>query len=303
MQAKRLTVITNDNDSEYISFLLHEAGSLGEQIVSYSDIQSILNDKSRWDYAENALFTKSEEVKVIAYFDSSTTVAAIDEIMRQVKSEVFGELKNIAYAVDLCVTEDDEWKRGFQPIEIDDIAVVPEWLEYATAKTVVKINPGLGFGTGYHETTSMCLELIQKSKPKGKDIIDFGCGSGILGIAGLLLGAKNCTFIDNDEQAICSANNNCVLNGIQNPRTILLDVNNGFHETADLVVANICADVLLNIVDTLVSVVKPNGTLIISGIIDDRVNEILEAYEKGAFKRCAKLSKGEWHAFSFKRIR
>lgn len=302
MQAKRLTVITNDNDSEYISFLLHEAGSLGEQIVSYSDIQSILNDKSRWDYAENALFTKSDEVKVIAYFDSSTTDAAINEIMSRVKSENFGELKSVSYTIDLCVTDNDEWKRGFTPIEIADIAVVPEWLDYDTDKTTVKINPGLGFGTGYHETTSMCLELIQESKPKGKDIIDFGCGSGILGIAGLLLGAKSCTFIDNDEQAIDSANENCALNGIQNPRTVLLDVNKGFHETADLVLANICADVLLNIVSTLAKVVKLNGTLILSGIIDDRANEVLQAYEKGGFKNCAKLSKGEWHAFSFVRI-
>lgn len=300
MEAKRLIVNTNDNDSEYISYLLHEAGSLGEQIMSYADIQNVLDDKSRWDYAEQALFTKTDEVKVIAYFDISTPDKEIYDIMKAIKDESFGELSKVTFSVDLCVTEDDGWKRDFTPIEIGKLVVLPEWLEFETDKTIVKINPGLGFGTGYHETTSMCLDMLQSINLQDKKVFDFGCGSGILGIASIRLGASDCKFIDNDEQAIESTIDNCALNQINDPNTVLLDVNKGFDECADIVVANICADVLINVVNVMKSAVKSGGVLILSGIIESRANDVLSAYKDGFELKLTKTLSG-WCAYMFER--
>lgn len=187
--------------------------------------------------------------------------------------------------LDLELLEDREWERAwldnFQPIRFGRrLWICPTGKQVTEEDAiVVSLDPGLAFGTGTHPTTALCLEWLDSMKLGGKTIIDYGCGSGILAIAALKLGAARAIAIDHDPQAILATRNNAANNQVADRLEAWL-VDDFEQQQGDIVIANILANILIELAPHLVSLVRPNGRLILSGILQDQAKEVAHAYER-----------------------
>lgn len=182
------------------------------------------------------------------------------------------------------------WRRGIGPIRVGALLVLAPWLEEAAAEnsTVVRIEPGMGFGTGDHATTRACLALLQRNLRRGASVLDFGCGSGILALAAMKLGAGRAVGIDHEAAALDNARANAALN------RVTVDLRLGDRppagETFDLVVANIQASILLPHLAALTAARAPGGALILSGLLaEDRFEERIAA--------SAIIADGPWRTY------
>jgi ribosomal protein L11 methyltransferase len=175
-----------------------------------------------------------------------------------------------------------EWKKHFKPIACSDgkLWICPSWIEAPLPDAVnLRLDPGLAFGTGSHPTTMLCLNWLEKQTLKGKTLIDFGCGSGILGIAALLLGAEKVWAIDNDPQALLASRDNAQRNDIEDERFItLLPEQIPPNAKADIMVANILAKPLIDLAPQISKLTLNNGQLCLSGILSHQVDQVSAAY-------------------------
>lgn len=195
------------------------------------------------------------------------------------------------------------WRKHFRPIHIGSrVVVVPEWIKYEKQpqEVTVRLDSNMAFGTGEHETTSMCLELLQEYLTPECVCLDVGCGSGILGISAVLLGAESAYLTDIDPVATDSAEHNCVLNGVADRCTVKrTDLVGETEIAADIALANITAEVLCRLAPTLPAHVKSGGTLILSGIIKEKLEGVLQAFAAVGFNHIKTINKGEWYAVAF----
>lgn len=183
---------------------------------------------------------------------------------------------------------ENEWKKHFKPFEIGKIAIVPYWEQYEHSKKFI-INPGQLFGTGFHESTASCIKEAQNINLKNKKILDIGCGTGILGLISLMLGAENATFIDIEPSAKIIVAENANLNNLTNPTIIVGDILTEPEileklQTYDVIFLNIVADVIIKMLPIVKTLMKENAILICAGIIKERKGDVLEAMEKESFK-------------------
>ncbi len=297
MKFKKITVTCSTIASDDVAYALHESGSMGEVFDDYNNVRQVLDEK-RWDYADAALFNAVDGCYVSGYFDMEADEQAIKNRLSSLGDD-FSILKIDTEIIDSDEWE-NEWKKYYKPFNIGKIVIVPEWINYnAVGSDIpVKLNPGLAFGTGMHETTSMCIDLMQKIKLNGMRVLDFGCGSGILGVCATALGADSVVFADNDEQAISATKYNCSINNIADPEVFCKDVRE-MSEPADVVIANITADVLCGVEPIIKASLKAGGYVIISGIISDKVDSVKSEYLKD-FTLIEHEQKNEWSAFLFK---
>ena len=301
MKFKKFTVNCSSEDSETIAYALHECGSLGEVFDDYNDVKTVLEEK-RWDYADAALFNATDKCSVSGFFSCESLddplIAKINDLLQSMGINLRN--LNLEIAEIDSVEWENEWKKYYKPFHLGDVVIIPAWIDYKPTggDIPVYLNPGLAFGTGTHETTSMCVELMQKLSVKGKRVLDFGCGSGILGICADRLGASYVLYADNDEQAITATAYNCKINNIFNPVLIQDDVRK-IKEPADIVIANITADVLIAVEPIIKSALSKGGHAIISGIISAKADEVQAVYSKD-FSLVACERKNEWSAFIFK---
>jgi len=192
------------------------------------------------------------------------------------------------------------WKRFYSPIELERVVIVPSWQSYSTDKAVVKINPGMAFGTGEHESTKMCLTLLEKAAVAGNIVSDIGCGSGILGIASIMLGASSCYFSDIDSEALNNMRENAVLNGVLEKATIKkASLLSGAPTNSDLILANLTADILIRLTAELPAHINGNTIIIVSGIILERESDVLNAFAKIGLDPKDRLTLNDWVAFRF----
>ena len=196
------------------------------------------------------------------------------------------------------------WKKFFHSFEIGDrLAVVPQWEDYDNKKSrsVLKINPGVAFGTGTHATTSLCLELLDRYTAKDSNLLDIGCGSGILSIAGVLLGSKSAVGVDIDEASVKVARENAKMNGVQNSiEYIHGDLAEKVSGKFDIICANIVADVIIRLLSNVADFMHKDSILIASGIIDTRADDVKKAFSDYGFTIVDELTKDNWYAFSIK---
>jgi ribosomal protein L11 methyltransferase len=197
----------------------------------------------------------------------------------------------------------DVWKKHFRPIKLGAIVVVPEWIDYEPQENekIVLLDSNMAFGTGEHETTSMCVELMQDYIAPESVCIDVGCGSGILGISALKLGAGKAYLTDIDPIAVESALHNCKLNGVA--ENAVVAHSNLLDDTAvqgDIMMANITGEVLKMLAPSIPKNLKPDGVLILSGIIESRLEMVKTAYEGVGMKVVYEKRKGEWFALILK---
>lgn len=215
--------------------------------------------------------------------------------------EQFSEKLGIAIKTSLTKKKNEDWinkyKDSINPIEVASFYIRPEWVEKKEHLIDIIINPALAFGSGHHETTYSCLTAIDKYIQKSDTLLDVGCGSGILSIAAQKKGAS-VDICDTDEVAILSAKENFTLNSATIHQSWIGSVNNA-QQKYNVVIANIIADVILIINKDLKSAIKPNGILILSGIIDKYLHEVEEKFSD--FTTLEKIEKGEWHTLVLQR--
>ncbi|MDE6189227.1 MAG: 50S ribosomal protein L11 methyltransferase [Clostridia bacterium] len=307
MKFYEVTVETTTEASELVAEILTDEGSDGVGIYDGKDLADISGSEVVWDYIEEHLTQDDGKVLVKGYFNTENfdkTRKKIDKRLKFLKENCPFEYGSLEVSVGTVDDNDwvESWKENFRPIKTGKITIVPEWIEYAPeeGKNIVKIDPGMAFGTGEHESTKLCLLLLQSLELEGKSVVDVGTGSGILALAAARLGAKKVEAYDIDENAVKSAKENCKLNALQSKVKIeqanLLDKSSGKFNVA---LANITADVLISLSASLGNFLKDDGVIITSGIILKREEDVKEAFENAGFKLSARASMGEWVAMRF----
>ena len=191
------------------------------------------------------------------------------------------------------------WKTHFSILPIlDKLVIKPVWqeLDDKDDRIVINLDPGMAFGTGHHPTTRMCLEELSRQELTGKSILDIGSGSGILSIAAVKLGALSCIGIDIDENAIDSALNNIEMNGVSENITLQTGVLDDLDSTFkyDVIVANITAQIIINLVPSISSYLKPNGIVITSGILSELFPEVENTFNQLGFECSSLINSGDW---------
>ncbi|MBQ7830833.1 MAG: 50S ribosomal protein L11 methyltransferase, partial [Clostridia bacterium] len=249
---------------------------------------------------------KPSDVLVKCYVAEDIAAETLPAILRDVQDAKersegfvpFGTLEDTKRTVD---GDDwiDVWKKHFRPIHLGKIVVVPEWIDYVPAmgKQVVLLDSNMAFGTGEHETTSMCVELMQEYITPASVCIDVGCGSGILGISAIKLGAGKAYLTDIDSKAVESSLHNSQLNGVAE-KTVVAHSNllENTDVQGDIMMANITGEVLKMLAPSIPKNLKKDGVLILSGIIESRLAMVKEAYEAVGMQVILERRKGEWFA-------
>lgn len=190
--------------------------------------------------------------------------------------------------MELEVLEDQVWERAwmdhFQPIRFGDrLWICPTGKQVdADDSVVIRLDPGLAFGTGTHPTTALCLEWLDSADIQGKTLVDYGCGSGILAIAALKLGAAQVIAVDHDPQAIIATNNNAKQNGVSD-RLLAVSSEDFQPQQVDIVMANILANILIELEPLISRLVQPAGELLLSGILHDQAPQVISAYNEFSF--------------------
>lgn len=256
----------------------------GIYIEDYSSLEEEVLEIAKIDLIDEELLAKNRETARIHIYISPEDNPA--EATAFLEERFRAENINFKILTDKCDVEAclDNWKKYFYPIEIGEkLLVRPVWREDYDPKgrTILHLEPGIAFGTGTHETTRLCLEALEKYVSDGAAVLDVGCGSGILAVASLLLGAKSAIGIDIDELAVKSSIENAERNGVSDRYTAihgnLADEVTG---TYDIITANIVADAIIMLSGDIEKHMHKDTVYIMSGIIDSRLEDVLSALPK-----------------------
>ncbi|MCE4044592.1 50S ribosomal protein L11 methyltransferase [Lysinibacillus fusiformis] len=293
MKWSELSIHTKNEAVEAISNILHEAGASGVVIEDSAEFAKPREDQFGEIYALNEEDFPKDGVIVKAYLSESSF---LNETVEEIKAAItnltnfnidIGE--NVVSIVE--VNEEDwatAWKQYYHPVKISErFTIVPTWEQYTPVSTdelIIELDPGMAFGTGTHPTTVMCLQGLEKVIKEGDTVVDIGTGSGVLSIGAALLGAKNVHALDLDEVAVRSAQENVALNKVEDKVAVfhgnLLDT---VKEPADVVVANILAEIIMSFTDDAFTIVKPGGLYVTSGIIGAKRDDVKIALEASGF--------------------
>ena len=297
-------VITKSEALEPISGIFYSLDCKGVAIEDPEDILGREQGPLTWDFADiNVLEHKGKVAVVKAYFAEEDN---IEDVLAYV-NERLSELKEMGLDLGEAKVEHEKmyeedwantWKQYYKPSKVGEkIVVKPIWEEYEAkeGELVVDLDPGMAFGTGTHETTRMCIQALERYVKEESTVFDVGCGSGILAIAAAKLGAKLAVGVDLDPVAVESSIENVGYNKLNNIEILhgnLVEVIDG---KADIVVANILAEIICILTDDVKRVLKENGIFITSGIIHDRVDMVCEKLEATGFEVIEKNRDGEWN--------
>lgn len=312
---------TSETGIELITAALDAAGISDTEVSDPRDIAEIMNKKEsyEWDYIEEDVVSRMEDApRVSSYFPDDETGRALAETMKKVIVRVKSDSENGLYgpSVDLgsmniteSVKDDadwkDKWKAYFKPFHVsENLVICPSWESYSTKanEQVINIDPGMAFGTGTHETTSMCLELLEKYLKPGVRVLDAGTGSGILAIAATLLGAGDVLGVDVDPDAVRVAQENIELNHCEKTaRAEFGDLTKGISYHADIIVGNLMAELIAMLAEGIVQHLEEGGRFIASGILVEKESLVQEAMEKAGLRLAELKEKGEWCAMVFEK--
>ena len=313
MKYIELTIHTTTEASEIISDIMWNYTDYGVTICDRADIIALQTAKEStfWDYMDDDLTAdKPSDVLVKCYVAEDIAGEVVASILRDIadskdRSEGFLNFGTLEDTKRLVDGDDwiDVWKKHFRPIHLGAIVVVPEWIDYTPAENehVVLLDSNMAFGTGEHETTSMCVELMQEYITPSSVCIDVGCGSGILGISAIKLGAEKAYLTDIDPIAVESSLHNAKLNNVAE-KTVVAHSNllENTDVQGDIMMANITGEVLKMLAPSIPKNLKKDGVLILSGIIESRLDMVKQAYEAVGMQVIFEKRKGEWFALVLK---
>ena len=312
MKFTELTIHTTSEGCELVADVLWRYTNYGVAISDVKDVIALQRNKAMyWDYIDDSLTKDGGEALVKAFVALNETENVVPMIRGDLEELKVNGGDFVSFGTLECtrrVVEGDDWieiwKKHFRPLHIGEkIVVCPEWIKYEKQpdEQVVLLDSNMAFGTGEHETTSMCLKLLQEYITPQSVCVDVGCGSGILGISAVKLGAKFAYLTDIDDIAVKSATHNSEINGVSDRiKVVRSDLLGDAEINADLVFANITAEILCRLAPSVTSHLKRGGTLVLSGIIESRLNMVLDAFSAQGLKLEKQLKEGEWFALSFK---
>lgn len=287
MRWAELTLVSSPEAADAVTDILISEGSGGVASM---------------DLSARDLGAPGDPVPLAAYFPVDDRLEAkLERIKERVQSLDDLGISPGSAEITIKFVEDQDWgtawKSFFKPLVVGRIVVKPTWEDFdATSdQMIVELDPGMAFGTGNHPTTQMCLLAIQNHLKQGDVMLDVGCGSGILAIAGALLGASEVVGVEVDPVAVKAAKENVVVNGVEaSVRVLEADSPLAGGITADFVVANIVAAAILGMRSDLVAAVKPGGKLVVSGIIEEREQEVVDALVAEGLTVVEIVREGEW---------
>ena len=308
MEYTELTVSTTTGGADAVSALLMRLGATGTQIIDKNDLPDPDKPGRNWELMDRALLDAAPaDVQVKAWFAAEDAGRVLEalllELPRMRTQDAEHAFGTLALSVGSIREEDwaNNWKQYFKPFRLGRHMVVkPTWEDWAAepGDRIIEIDPGMAFGTGTHETTALCIELIERYYRGGK-LLDVGTGSGILAIAAALLGATDVVAVDIDPDAVRVAKENVEKNGLSD-RIAVREGNllQGLSERFDFAAANILAPVIQMLAAPLTRHLNPGGLFVCSGIIEEAAPDVEKALLDAGYEILESKTRGDWHAFA-----
>jgi ribosomal protein L11 methyltransferase len=311
MKWSEISIHTTHEAVEAISNILHEAGAGG---VVIEDPHDLMKEREDWFgevYELNPDDYPEEGVIIKAYLPVNSFLGeTVEEIKQAINNLLLYDIDIGKNKITISEVNEEEWatawKKYYNPVKISEkFTIVPTWEVYepvSSDELIIELDPGMAFGTGTHPTTVMCIQALEKYVKPGDMVIDVGTGSGILSIAAAMLGAKSVRALDLDPVAVDSARLNVKLNKVQHIVTVsqnnLLDY---IDEQANIIVANILAEIILRFVDDAYRLLEKDGYFITSGIIQAKKQEVKDGLTAAGFIIEETLVMEDWVAFIAKK--
>ena len=304
MTYSEIVFTVDSKNKEIASDIVGMLNCGGIYIEDYTDLEDDPTVKQVGIVDEALLEKDKTKVLLHVYADEHTSV---EDCIAFVSDRFSSE--NITYEVEIKHVDEEDyansWKQYYKPIKIGNrIVVVPEWEPYekADGEIIVTLNPGMAFGTGTHETTSMCIEALQDIVFEGDEVLDIGCGSGILSVTALLCGANRADATDIDRNAVNVAYENAELNGVKDrlhaTEDNILSAESPIRTAGkkyNVVIANIVADVIIEICGFVKTLIKPYGCFVASGIISERLDDVVKVMNDNGLCVAAIYEKRGWN--------
>lgn len=314
-QWTRADIFTSEEGLEPLGAALLELGVNGFEITGKSNLEEFLSRRTGyWDYYDESLLKmKDSETAVTLYLPDNgqghETLAALRRELGRLKSlDSENEWGRLELSLSGVREEDwaNGWKKYYHPVKIGErLVVCPSWEEYGKkpGEVIVKLDPGMAFGTGTHESTRLCLKLMEKNLAgKPLRILDLGCGSGILAVSAALLGAESALGLDIDEASVRVANENAALNEVSDKcRFIHGELGDEIDGRFDIILANLIADLIIGHAGFMEDKLDDGGVLIASGIIDAREDEAAAALTGSGLDITERAYDGGWVALAYRK--
>ena len=305
MDWTEIKITVNADDVDKAGDIAHMVVPYGIYVEDYRALEQEAWEIARIDLIDEDLLAKDRTKGIIHIYISpeENPNEAVSFLSERLNAE------KIEFELDetLCKNADWEnnWKKYFKPMPVGNkLLIRPIWEDEYEAgdRAVIHLEPGLAFGSGSHDTTRLCLESIENYAEKGKTMLDIGCGSGILSVCGLLLGADSAVGVDIDALAVKTARENGKTNGFEEPQYKVLQgsLTDKVSGTFDIIAANIVADIIVILCNDVKKYLNPDGVFITSGFIELRENDVLEAFEKNGLEVIARHESGGWLCFETK---
>lgn len=306
MKWAEITIKTTTEAVEAITNILYEQNVGGVSIEDPKDFKFQKKNEYDWDFVEEEIFNSGYDGVIIKTY--ITEERDVTEDVNLIKEKIQG-LKDFGIDIGEAIVElsqvdeqdwANEWKNYYKPTKVGkNVVVKPTWEEYEEKEgdLIIELDPGMAFGTGTHETTTMCIQQLEKYVKKDSKVFDIGCGSGILAIAAAKLGAKEVVAVDLDEVAVKVSKENINLNKVENKVVALHgNLTEVIKDKADIVVANIIADIIKILAKDIANFMKEDAVFISSGIIHAKVDEVKESLIENGFEVVEVQTLGEWNA-------
>lgn len=303
MKWVEVVVRTNRDKEDFVSHILYEAGAQGLAIEDPKDVLELAKEPDSWDFFDlNLKELDHDGIAIMAYFSENDD---IDTILTYIKEniEVKSPLDNDNWGI-VHLSQVDEndwaesWKQFYKPTKVGrSFLIKPNWEDYEAEddEIIIEMDPGMAFGTGTHETTKLCIEALESFIEEGHKVYDIGCGSGILSIAAAKLGASEVVGVDLDPTAVKVSEENIRINQVEDRVDIrlgnLLEV---VEDEADLIVANILAEIVAGMAKDISGYLKKSGIFIASGIILDKVDLVEKSLRENGFEILELKRLNEW---------